>query len=119
MNKREVSELFALLMTAYPSAEMFRAPDDAALAAKLKPTIALWTTCLADVDADTANRAAIHMIRVCKYPPTIAELREQIDVVRRQDRTVALERLATAYLRRVALEQADQRKLLADGETET
>ena len=50
MTRAEVTEIFAVLMMAYPNAEMFKAPDKDSLKAKLAPTITLWTTCLRDID---------------------------------------------------------------------
>ena len=53
MTRAEVTEIFAVLMMAYPNAEMFKAPDKDSLKAKLAPTITLWTTCLRDIDFRT------------------------------------------------------------------
>ena len=50
MTRAEMTEIFAVLMLAYPNAEMFKAPNRQALMDKLAPTITLWATCLADVD---------------------------------------------------------------------
>ena len=41
MTRAEVTEIFAVLMMAYPNAEMFKAPDKDSLKAKLAPTITL------------------------------------------------------------------------------
>lgn len=81
MTRAEMTEIFAVLMLAYPNAEMFRAPDQQALKEKLAPTITLWTTCLRDVDFWTAQQAVIRVCRTCKFPPTIAEMREAADRV--------------------------------------
>lgn len=43
MNRAEMTEIFAVLMLAYPNAEMFKAPDQQALKEKLAPVITLWT----------------------------------------------------------------------------
>lgn len=76
MNRAEVTELFAVLMLAYPNAEMFKAPDKESLKAKLAPTITLWATCLRDVDFWAGQKAVIRVCQTCKYPPTIAEMRD-------------------------------------------
>ena len=77
MTRAEMTEIFAVLMLAYPNAEMFKAPSKQALMEKLAPTITLWATCLADVDFWTGQQAAVRVCRVCKFPPTIAEFRSR------------------------------------------
>nr|WP_326184241.1 replicative helicase loader/inhibitor [uncultured Oscillibacter sp.] len=81
MNRAEMTEIFAVLMIAYPNAEMFKAPDQQALKEKLAPTITLWTTCLRDIDFWTAQQAVVRVCRTCKFPPTIAEMREAAETV--------------------------------------
>lgn len=76
MTLKETTEIFSVLMLAYPNAEMFKGGMQ-----KLGPTIKLWTQCLGDVDFWTAQQAVIKLCKVCKFPPTIAELREQVDNV--------------------------------------
>lgn len=85
MTRAEMTEIFAVLMLAYPYAEMFKAPGKQAVMEKLAPTITLWATCLADVDFWTGQQAAVRVCRVCKFPPTIAEFREQADAVTQRD----------------------------------
>ena len=63
MTRAEMTEIFAVLMLAYPNAEMFKAPSSQALMEKLAPTITLWATCLADVDFWTGQQAGV---RVCR-----------------------------------------------------
>lgn len=94
MTRAEMTEIFAVLMLAYPNAEMFKAPSKQALMEKLAPTITLWATCLTDVDFWTGQQAAVRVCRVCKFPPTIAEFREQADAVTRETRV----EIETAYL---------------------
>ena len=81
MTRAEVTEIFAVLMMAYPNAEMFKAPDKDSLKAKLAPTITLWTTCLRDIDFWAAQQAVIRVCQTCKFPPTIAEMREAAEAV--------------------------------------
>ena len=80
MTRAEVTEIFAVLMMAYPNAEMFKAPDKDSLKAKLAPTITLWTTCLRDIDFWAAQQAVIRVCQTCKFPPTIAEMREKYEI---------------------------------------
>ena len=82
MTRAEVTEIFAVLMMAYPNAEMFKAPDKDSLKAKLAPTITLWTTCLRDIDFWAAQQAVIRVCQTCKFPPTIAEMREAAEAAR-------------------------------------
>lgn len=70
MTRKEMSEIFAALMLAYPRADMFQGGM-----AKLGPTIELWTTCNGDVDFWTGQQAVIRVCRECTWPPTIAEFR--------------------------------------------
>jgi len=94
MTRAEVTEIFAVLMMAYPNAEMFKAPDKDSLKAKLAPTITLWTTCLRDIDFWAAQQAVIRVCQTCKFPPTIAEMREAAETVLHE---VKLE-ISNAYL---------------------
>ena len=84
MTRAEVTELFAVLMIAYPNAEMFKAPDKESLKAKLAPTITLWATCLRDIDFWAAQQAVVRVCQKCKFPPTIAEMREAAEDVKHQ-----------------------------------
>ncbi len=75
MTNKEMSELFSVMMLAWPNAEMFKGGT-----AKLAPTIKLWTSCLPEIDFWTGQQVLIKLCRVCKFPPTIAEFKEQADV---------------------------------------
>ena len=77
MTRKEMSEIFAALLLAYPHADVFKGGIQ-----KLGPTINLWTTCLSEIDFWTGQQAVIKLCRVCKFPPTIAEFREQADNVK-------------------------------------
>lgn len=76
MTNKEMTELFAVMLLAWPNAETFKGGI-----AKLAPTIKLWTSCTADVDFWTGQQAVIRLCQKCKFPPTIAEFREQVDSV--------------------------------------
>lgn len=84
MTRAEMTEIFAVLMLAYPNAEMFKAQSQQALKEKLAPTITLWTTCLRDMDYWTAQRAVVKVCQTCKFPPTIAEMREAAEKVQHE-----------------------------------
>lgn len=76
MTGKEMTELFAVMLLAWPNAETFKGGI-----AKLTPTIKLWVSCTADVDFWSGQQAVIRLCRHCKFPPTIAEFREQVDNV--------------------------------------
>ncbi len=86
MTGKEMTELFAVMLLAWPNAETFKGGI-----AKLAPTIKLWVSCTADVDFWTGQQAVIRLCQHCKFPPTIAEFREQVanvnkDIERLTDR---------------------------------
>lgn len=77
MNHKEMSEIFAIMLLAYPNAEVFKGGIQ-----KLGPTINLWVTSLPDVDFWIGQQAAIKLCRECKFPPTIAEFREKAEAIK-------------------------------------
>ena len=79
MTQKEMVDIFAVLLLAFPNAETFKGGIQ-----KLGPTIELWTACLPDVDYWIGQQAAIKLCRECKYPPTIAEFREKADAVKNE-----------------------------------
>lgn len=86
MTNKEMSELFAIMMLAWPNAEMFKGGT-----AKLAPTIKLWTSCLPEIDFWTGQQALIKLCRVCKFPPTIAEFKEQTDAFNKEIESAVFE----------------------------
>lgn len=76
MTHKEMSEIFAVMLLAYPNAEVFKGG-----VAKLGPTINLWVTALPEVDYWTGCQAVAKLVRECKYPPTIAEFKTKADAV--------------------------------------
>lgn len=76
MTAKEMSEIFSILMLAFPSAEMFKGGVE-----RLMPTIKLWAKALPEVDFWTGKQAVMQLCRTCRYPPTIAEFREQAEKV--------------------------------------
>lgn len=76
MTKREMTELFSVMLLAWPNAEMFRGGI-----AKLGPTVELWTACTAEVDFWTGQQAVVQLCKTCKFPPTIAEFWVQVNAV--------------------------------------
>ena len=76
MTRKEMTEIFSIMLLAYPNAEVFKGGID-----KLGPTITLWTQCVPEIDFWTGQKAVVKLCRECKYPPTIAEFREKAENV--------------------------------------
>lgn len=72
MTKKEMTEIFSVMMLAWPGHKMFEK-------ATLQATIELWTACLADVDFWLAQQAVYRLCRECKFPPSIADFKEKAD----------------------------------------
>lgn len=81
MTQAEMTEIFAILKLAYPHAEMFKAINAQAVKERLAPTIILWTACLQEFDSWTMQRAVVKVCQTCKFPPSIAEMREAAEKV--------------------------------------
>ena len=81
MTQKEMTEIFGIMLLAYPNAETFKGGIQ-----KLLPTINLWCACLPEVDFWIGQQAVIKLCRECKYPPTIAEFREKADAVKSEIR---------------------------------
>lgn len=77
MKDTEMTKIFSVMLLAWPNAEAFKGGIE-----RLKPTVQLWTACTADVDFWTGQQAVVHLCQRCKFPPTIAEFREQVARVR-------------------------------------
>ena len=77
MTIKETTEIFSLMLLAWPNAENFKGGIQ-----KLEPTIKLWAKCLPDVDFWVAKRAVIKLCRECKFPPTIAEFKSKADEIK-------------------------------------
>ena len=75
MKVSEMSELFALMMLAWPNAPMFQPK-------RMEATVRLWTVCLPDMEFLTGQAAVIQLCRTCKFPPSIAEMRETEEEIR-------------------------------------
>lgn len=86
MTKQEMTEIFSVMLLAWPNAEMFKGGIQ-----KLGPTIELWAACTSDIDFWTAQQAVIKLCKECKFPPSIAEFRERVEKVHAEiDRRVSL-----------------------------
>lgn len=79
MTKKEMTELFSVMLLAWPNSEMFKGGI-----AKLGPTIELWAACTDDIDFWTGKQAVMDLCKTLKFPPTIAEFRERADDAQRK-----------------------------------
>ena len=77
MTREEMSQIFALMLLAWPNAPMLR-PDS------LEATINLWTFCLPEVDFLTGQMAMIQLCRKCHYPPSIAQMCETAERIQKE-----------------------------------
>ncbi len=71
MTKKEMTEIFGVMMLAWPNAEMFKGGVQ-----KLGPTVELWAKCLRDIEYWIGQQATFQLCQTCKFPPTIAEFLE-------------------------------------------
>ena len=85
MTLKEMTELFSVMLLAWPGAETFKGG-----VAKLGPTIELWTACTKDTDFWTGQQAVVLLCKSSKFPPTIAEFRQQAEVVEQKTRDCIL-----------------------------
>lgn len=72
MNKQEATRLLALVKVAYPTA--YRDLDDATK----KATVNMWQMSFPDVPYPIMEQAFNHFRMVSKFPPTVAEMVEEL-----------------------------------------
>ena len=72
MNKQESIQLLALIKVAYPTA--YRDMDDASK----KATVNMWQMSFADMPYPIMEQAFSHFRMVSKFPPTVAEMVEEL-----------------------------------------
>lgn len=81
MTQKQMTKLFFLMILAWPGAEMFKGGIS-----KLGPTIELWTARTGDIDFWIGQQAVGRLCDTNRFPPTIAEFREQAASVAAQIR---------------------------------
>ena len=77
MTRTETTALLGLLRTAFPRFYSDMGDESNAL----KETVEIWHLMLSDTTFDVAQVALYKLIATCKFPPSIAEMRECIAVV--------------------------------------
>lgn len=84
MNKTEATKLLALIKIAYPTA--YRDMDDASK----KATVNMWQMSFPDVPYPIMEQAFNHFRMVNKFPPTVAEMVEELKAIHFQATECAL-----------------------------
>lgn len=72
MTDKQMTELFMVMIHAWPNAEIFKGGIP-----MLGPTIQLWTTRTEDIDFWTGAHAVARLCDSNRFPPSIAEFRDQ------------------------------------------
>lgn len=78
MNKQEATKLLALIKIAYPTA--YRDMDEASK----KATVNMWQMSFADMPYPIMEQAFNHFRMVSKFPPTVAEMVEELKHIHNQ-----------------------------------
>ena len=84
MNKQEATQLLALIKVAYPTA--YRDLD----AATKKATVNMWQMSFPDVPYPIMEQALAHFRMTSKFPPTVAEMVEELKEIHNQATEMAL-----------------------------
>ena len=84
MNKQEATQLLALIKVAYPTA--YRDLD----AATKKATVNMWAMSFPDVPFPIMEQALAHFRMTSKFPPTVAEMVEELKEIHNQATECAL-----------------------------
>lgn len=84
MTRQEVNQLMALVKVNWPSA--FRGLGEN----EKKILFASWFVALRDISAQTATLALLKLVSSCKFPPTVAEIREKVCKIRDEAEEIVL-----------------------------
>ena len=84
MTRREMSELYSVMLLAWPGAPAFKGGED-----RLAPAIELWAAAMEDVPFALGKRAMMACVRELRYPPTVAEVREMAERIAADDKEQA------------------------------
>lgn len=71
MDRQAVSEAFAIMRAAWPSAELFRQDKQGQA-----QSITLWARMAADIPAEIGKATTLELVASRKFPPSIAEFLE-------------------------------------------
>jgi hypothetical protein len=72
MTKKEAVQILAILKAAYPSSYNGMTKEEA------NGTISVWAMQFADMPADIVMMAIHKLISSCKFPPSVAEVKDKI-----------------------------------------
>lgn len=79
MTKADAARLIAVMIKAYPNSDKYKEVDD------VKATVNLWATVFASDPAEIVELAMMKHIQISKWPPSIAELRENMMEIQHPD----------------------------------
>ena len=72
MTKKEAGQILAILKAAYPSSYNGMTKEEA------NGTVSIWAMQFADMPADIVMMAVHKLISSCKFPPSVAEVKDKI-----------------------------------------
>ena len=75
MNKKEATQVLAILKAAYPNSYKNITADE------VQGIVSVWSIQFADMSADIVLMALNKAISTCKYPPSVAEVKEKISSI--------------------------------------
>ena len=79
MTKADAARLIAVMIKAYPNSDKYKEAED------VKATVNLWATVFASDPAEIVELAMMKHIQISKWPPSIAEIRENMMEIQHPD----------------------------------
>lgn len=79
MNKSEILKIFEMLKNTYPEFQKLIKDKE-----NTKNTLEIWHSCLKDLTYSDIELAIYELIKISKYIPTIAEIREKVQQMRKE-----------------------------------
>lgn len=93
MKENDIKQLLTVLKLNYPATYRDMSVEDR------KALVALWLDAFGDMEVEIVGRALKNYVKANKYPPTIAGMQEQIDLLTGTDDTDELWRLLMKAVR--------------------
>ena len=75
MNRKEATQVLAILKAGYPNSYKNITPEE------VQGIVGVWSMQFADMSAEIVLMALNKAISTCKYPPTVAEVKEKISSI--------------------------------------
>lgn len=92
INRNNVIAILSVIKVAYPNFHNNLSEDD-----DLDNVINLWTTMFSDEDSGIVTEAVNALIATCKFPPTIADVKEKINLITQPQQMTEIEAWNTVY----------------------